>query len=367
MHVPEGKDKPYRCSSGFYLRQGTNSQKLARDEILEFGIEEGKIRFDDQSLEDFVFPRDFDQKKFDQYLERAEITTKLSTEEVLKSLNVAVEEDKKVNFNNAGVLFFAENPSDFLSNNLITCVRFNGKTKTSGIIDRKDFENGFLRNVEAALEFVKRNTRTAAKIIEFERVEKEEYPYEAVREGVLNAVMHRDYLIKNAPVHVNIYDDRIEIISPGSLPKGVTLENLGEVSVPRNEVFADLVLRTGLIDKLGTGIKRMKVMMKEYGLEKPEFEEIDDLFKVTFFGPGEDILEMISDERGQDLREEGLNERQIRVLERMVNEGEEMTNKKYRELFDISKKTANRDLNGLLEKNFIERHGSGRSVYYSAR
>lgn len=55
VHVPEGKDKPYRCSSGFYLRQGTNSQKLARDEILEFGIEEGKIRFDDQSLEDFVF------------------------------------------------------------------------------------------------------------------------------------------------------------------------------------------------------------------------------------------------------------------------------------------------------------------------
>lgn len=179
--------------------------------------------------------------------------------------------------------------------------------------------------------------------------------------------MHRDYFIENAPVHVNIFDNRIEVISPGSLPKGVSLETLGEMSVPRNNLVTDLVLRTGLIEKLGTGIQRMRQLATEHGLEEPEFQESPQLFKVTFYGPGEKILELIPDKKGQDLRELGLNERQIRALALMVNKNETITNRKYRDLFDVSKKTAHRDLEGLLEKGFIEQHGQGRSVYYTAR
>lgn len=82
--------------------------------------------------------------------------------------------------------------------------------------------------MDDALDFTRRNTRTAAKIVEFERVEKEEYPYEAIREAVLNAVMHRNYYLEDAPIHLNIFSDRIAIVSPGELPDGVTLENLGE-------------------------------------------------------------------------------------------------------------------------------------------
>lgn len=334
---------------------------------MEFGVKSGKIRFDEQLQDDFQFPEDFDKKKFDQYLDRAGIASSTEIKKLLKGLNLAEEEEEEgLQLNNAAILFFGNNPMNFIPSNRMTCVRFSGTSKASDIIDRKDLEDTLLQNVDEAIDFTRRNTRTAAKIIEFERVEKEEYPYEASREAVLNAVMHRNYFLEDAPIHLNIFSDRIEIISPGELPDGVTLDNLGEISVPRNRIIADLVLRTGLIDKLGTGIKRMKEMMKDHGLKEPKFEELDEVFKVTLFGPEEEILDLIPEKEGEDLREKGLNDRQIEVLRDIVNRKRKITNKEYREQFDISKATAYRDLKELVEKGFIETAGEGRSKHYSA-
>ncbi len=365
-HVKEGDNKPYRCSEGFYLRQGPNSQKLSRDEILKFGVKSGRIRFDEQIREDFHYPEDFNEKAFHKYLNRAGITSSTAPRKFLKGLNLAEEESEFI-ANNAAVLFFAKEPSSFIPSNLITCVRFSGNNKATDIIDRKDFDSTLLQNVDDALDFTKRNTRTAAKIVEFERVEKEEYPYEAIREAVLNAVMHRNYYLEDAPTHLNIFSDRIEIVSPGALPDGVTLENLGEISVPRNRLIADLVLRTGLIDKLGTGIKRMRTMMREHGLEEPKFEELDEIFKVTLFGPEDEILDLIPEKGGEDLREKGLNERQIEALRLIVNERKSLTNKDYRQKFDISRQTATRDLTELEEKNFVVGKGKRRSKHYVSK
>jgi len=144
----------------------------------------------------------------------------------------------------------------------------------------------------------------------------------------------------------------------------VTLENLGEVSVPRNRLIADMVLRTGLIDKLGTGIKRMRAMMREHGLGEPKFEELDEIFKVTLFVPEDEILDLIPEKGGEDLREKGLNERQIEALRVMVNENKSLTNKEYRQQFDISRQTATRDLTELEEKGFVVGKGKRRSKHY---
>jgi len=189
--IKEGEDKPYRCSSGFYLRQGPNSQKLSRDKILDFSIAQGSIKFDEQKNNEFNFPDDFSQERLENYFERSDITSGLPAEKALLNLEVA-EEDSPISMKNVGVLFFAANPSEFISNNKITCIRFAGTTKTAGIIDRDDFAEDLLTNVDAALRFIRRNTRTASKVIDFYRVDKSEYPNEAVREALLNAVMHRD-------------------------------------------------------------------------------------------------------------------------------------------------------------------------------
>jgi ATP-dependent DNA helicase RecG len=120
--------------------------------------------------------------------------------------------------------------------------------------------------------------------------------------------------------------------------------------VLRNDLVAQLLFNIRYIERWNTGVERMRRWMREHGLEEPDFEEIGEAFRVTFYGPGEDILDLIPDEGVTDLRELGLNERQIEALRLMVNKDEEMTNRRYREMFDITYRTAVRDLNDLVEK-----------------
>ena len=107
-------------------------------------------------------------------------------------------------------------------------------------------------DIEDALRFVERNTRTAYRIEGLRRQNIPEYPMKAVREAITNAVMHRDWYFDGANVFVEIYTDRIEVSSPESLPKGLTLADLGRKSIRRNALMADLLHRIGFIEKAGT-------------------------------------------------------------------------------------------------------------------
>ena len=113
INIKEGKDKPYKCSQGFYLRQGANSQKMTRDEILDFAVGEGKIRFDEQINKNFRFPQDFDAEKFKKYLTKDKISKSLSDKEILINLSLGIVVNKKFRLNNAGILLFAKNPERF--------------------------------------------------------------------------------------------------------------------------------------------------------------------------------------------------------------------------------------------------------------
>jgi ATP-dependent DNA helicase RecG len=127
-------------------------------------------------------------------------------------------------------------------------------------------------DIEDALRFVERNTRTAYRIERLKRENVPEYPMKALREAITNAVMHRDWFIEGANVFVEIYGDRIEVVSPGGLPRGMTLADLGRKSVRRNTLIADLLHRVGFIEKAGTGIKRIRDEVREQGCPEPEFE-----------------------------------------------------------------------------------------------
>jgi len=106
-------------------------------------------------------------------------------------------------------------------------------------------------------------------------------PEDALREAVVNAVCHRDYFKKGARVMVEIYDDRVEILSPGGVCKGVTRENFGTISITRNPIIASMFYRIGYIEQMGTGIMRMKNATKEANVAAPEFE-FSGFFKVAF-------------------------------------------------------------------------------------
>jgi predicted HTH transcriptional regulator len=124
------------------------------------------------------------------------------------------------------------------------------------------------------------------------------------------------------------------------------------------------------MEKFGTGIGKMKKIMKEYGLPVPKFAEEGDFFVVRFYGPAEKILDLVPSipkEKQLDLRELGLNNRQIEALRVMVNEGQRITTIKYCQLFKVSRNTAYLDLNDLTQKELIIAKGKGRSLYYIAK
>ena len=113
----------------------------------------------------------------------------------------------------------------------------------------------------------KRNTRLANKIVEFKRVDIPEYPCEAIREAVVNAIAHRDYTRRGAPIKISIFDDRVEVDNPGGLLPGLNIRSLEGVHETRNDKICSIFHGTKDMERYGTGIIKMKNLMKKHGLK----------------------------------------------------------------------------------------------------
>lgn len=133
INVREGEDKPHECSSGFFKRLGTNSQKMTRNEIIESFKAEGKTRFDELNEPKFNYPKDFDKNKLMRFLELAELSKSIKPESILTNIGIAVKQEGKLYFNNSGVLFFAKEPQQFVPWSVFTVALFKDK---NGMIKR---------------------------------------------------------------------------------------------------------------------------------------------------------------------------------------------------------------------------------------
>src|SRR3989344_242256 len=280
INVPEGKNKPYSANGKFYMRQGSNSQQLARDEIREFFQKEGRITFDEKLNEKFDLTADFNKDAFSLFLEKSKISSVLGREEILKNLELL--EDKKLK--NAGVLLFCNNVTRFFLNAQITCALFLGRDKVN-ILDKKEFYGDLHSNYNQVMEYIKSklNTEYLIKTVG-PREERLELPEEALREALLNAIVHRDYF-SNAEIQVYIFKDRLEIVNPGGLVPGIRLSDLGKKSLSRNKLLFGLLSRMSLVEKAGTGILRIRNAMKDYKLEHPKIETDGKWFAIIFKRP----------------------------------------------------------------------------------
>ncbi len=319
-------------------------------------------KFDELLLKDFNLEFDFDETKFNRFLIRAKIDLDYYKEQLLFELGCGEFREEKFQINNAGALFFALQPQKFVEQSYITCARYQGNSMVS-VIDRKDLTGDLLGLVDEAEAFVKKHTRLAYRFDGFKRIDIEEYPYNAIREAIINAVCHRDYSVKNN-VFVNVFDDRIEIISPGNIPNNLSLKEVYGASHPRNYRILELFRKAGLIEKLGSGLKRMEELMLLHGLKKPLYQPTTAYFKVTFFGPKDKILELVKPSNELDLRTLGLNERQIKALN-FLQEKKEITSQEYQKFTGAIERTAQRDLIDLIKKGFILKKGIGKQTKYS--
>ena len=326
INVRESENKPVQCREGFFWRQGASTQKLSRDEIRDFFRSEGAIRFDLAVCPKFRYPEDLDREKFDAWISQSRITPRRRIDDVLLNIEVAEHAGKRLVFRNAGVLFFAKDVRHFFPQAYITCLLAKGIDKVN-ILDRKDFAGGLVSDIEESLRFIERNTRTGYRIEKLRREDVPEYPMRALREAITNAVMHRDYFEAGANVFVEIYDNRIEISNPGGLPRGLSREELGTRSVRRNPLIADLLHRIALIEKAGTGIRRMIEDARKHKCAEPKFA-VNGFFTATFWPTREiarKITPEVTEQVGEQVNEQvgtklALSRHQVEILHNCLQE-----------------------------------------------
>jgi ATP-dependent DNA helicase RecG len=194
----------------------------------------------------------------------------------LRSLKVADEARVK----NAGILLFAKDVYDHLHQAQMTLLAFKGKDRVH-IYDRRDVRDDLLTQFNEAVGFLQKHLNVRSEILGVNRQDIYEIPIEVLREALVNALMHRDYSITGTQVSVEVFDDRVEIVNPGGLPKGLSVRDLGTVSIRRNELVSDLFFRLHKVERIGMGIRKMKAAMVAAGLREPTFAS-DAFFRATF-------------------------------------------------------------------------------------
>ncbi len=366
---PQGAHKPYLASGETrpYVRIGSSNREAQDEEVRRLYVEGSEGGFEALPCRGATLA-DLSERLVAAYIRQRETTSgqrlMLSSTELLRSLGCLVQQGEEFAPTHAGVALFAEDPQRLITQAEVACVRFKGVDVVS-YIDRRDLRGPLYQLVDDAEQFVYRHMKIGRRIEGFAGVEYREYPAEAVREAIVNAVVHRDYSRRGQHIRVFMFDDRIEVYSPGTLPPGVSLEKMRRLepqSVQRNPIIVGVLRDLGsrYIERLGTGIRRIAVAMEAHALPRPRFEEIGSEFRVTLMGPGEQFMTEIQARPAWTLE---LNERQVEAMLYLNSHGR-ITNREYQALADVSYDTAHRDLSELLERNLIRREGKGRSTHY---
>ncbi|MEK6572594.1 MAG: ATP-binding protein, partial [Bacteroidota bacterium] len=321
----------------------------------------------------FDFKKHFDRGKLGRFLKLAGITRTLGVPEMLENLGAAERQEGKIVVNNTGALYFAKNLDDLYKHTVVTCALYKGTEKVD-VLDRKDFNEDILSNIDQAMLFLKRHLSLRYEMTGApRRREILEIPEGALREAVINAVVHRDYFERGANVMVEIFDDRVEISNPGGLVKGLKPEDFGKKSILRNPTLASLLHRADYIEKMGTGITRMRKLMREARLPAPRFD-YDTFFAVVLKRPlrreniskldeavHRSVSKVLSDAGVEGTAE--VTRRLSLILARMQERGF-ITTAETEGIFHVSQKTAKRALALLRELKIIIFHGAPKTGKY---
>jgi len=209
------------------------------------------------------------------------------TLQACEALGLLTTSQGKLYPSNGGIILFGRNRERAFPDALIRCVRFVGVTKNEAI-DHTSIRSYPTQAVEDALHFIQKNSFMSASFEQLKRIDLPQFPPIAVREALLNALVHSDYSIKGASILIAVYDDRLEITNPGALPFGMTLEDaLNGSSRVRNRVIARLFHELELIEQWGSGIRKIIDSCEQRGLKRPFFEELSQGFRVTLYATQE--------------------------------------------------------------------------------
>lgn len=359
--VPPNDGTLYQASGVFWVRKGTHTVPMSSIEVGSHLHTSGALRWE-RNLCKRATLADLDQTRIERYLElRGEQRVSIrytSREELLLGMDcVAIDpEHGTLHPTNAGLLMFGHHPQFYIPHSEVVCVRYADNLGVRTYVDRKNLVGTVSELINQAADFLKLNTRVGAEIIGFKRIDKPEYPLEALREAVVNAVVHRDYSREGETIRIFFYADRVEIHSPGLLPPGIMLADLVQMqapSRPRNVLIAQLLRDIPTyMERVGAGIRFMTHEMRELNLPDPEFKEQHEF--LVIFRNGKQIPEELLSE---------LSRRQIMGL-RLIQEQGSLTSNEYCTITGASDRTASRELREMVERGIIVVRGRTRAARY---
>ncbi len=355
-----------------YLRQNDASRELNFEQTLELQYDRGQRSFEDEIV-DLSSLEDIDYDLLDEYKTLMNIE-ELSYEEVLKARNFLVGE----RLTKAGVLLFGKNPSRFLPQARLRVIKYNGMYQMVGeeinIIKEKTFDGAIPNIIKAAREFINTQLR------DFQYLSREgkfeimpEYPEFAWFEGIVNALTHRNYSISGEHIKVLIFDDRLEILSPGLLPNIVTIENILHERYSRNPRIARTLCEFGWVKEMNEGVKRIYSEMEKLFLNKPKYSEpnrnvllvLENNILNRRMRTIDKIKSVISEIVFDKLKED-----EKTLIYYMFNSGKHITTKLATEVIGKSSTHCRNLLRSLSRKGLLEWHGNSthdKTQYYTLK
>lgn len=263
-----------------------------------------------------------------------------------KSLGLTVLHHNKVYPTYGGILLFGIDRFEWFPDSVIRCVCFSGTTREH-IIDQKDINNNLIAAVDDCIVFINRHTNMSAKIGAIKREDIPQFPPEAVREVVINAIVHADYAMKGVAIQIAIFSDRIEFTNPGGLPFGQTIESaMSGISRMRNRVVGRIFRELKLIERLGSGLPRIIEIYKNKLGRAPILEEINNHFRATLF-------EITAPAKPQQKWE-------IQLL-KALSKGKSLSTKQIATLWNVTDRSARLRLKVMLEHGLIKREAESKN------
>ena len=356
--VTQPYEMPVAYHGEYHLRSGSTKQVLKGNALQQFLLKRLGKTFDDV-VEPKARLEDLDPEAIQAFEQRGVERQRLDQHEPLRiglatfldNLNLT---DGEGGLKRAALVLFGKHPMRFILGAHIKIGRF-GQDATDLKFQDELSGDGF-RLAERTLQLL--DSKYLPGLVSYQGLYRQErlpYPPDAIREALLNAIMHKDYF--GGPIFVWVYDDRLVFFNEGSLIEGLTPADLQQPhsSRRRNPTLAMAMFRGGLVETWGRGTLKMIAECRAWGLPDPLFEDKQGGFWVTFFA-----------DRYQEalLRQAGLNERQTKGILYAKQQGR-ITNADYQRLNDCSRNTASADLKELVQQNWLKQQGTkGAGSYY---